>query len=278
MEALRTLFAAFALLLVGMQALAQNGSLFAQSAGAVLSKASASDAALSRASWLLLDAHSGQVLASSWPDADRPIPMGSLTKPFVALAYARTHRDFPRYTCAGTSTHCWLPRGHGSLDFPHALAFSCNSYFLQLAAQTSATAIDQVARDYALPPPPAAATPTQWIGLDSKWRISPLELGRAYARLATQGAPAEVLEGMREAAFKGTANALAAENSLAKTGTAHCIRDCIATGDGFVVALTPSENPQLLLLVRKRGTTGATTAATAARMLRSLRNDHVIDY
>jgi len=204
--------------------------------------------------------------------------MGSLTKPFVALAYSRTHRDFPSYTCAGTATRCWLPRGHGTLDFQHALAFSCNSYFLQLAAQTSATSVDEVAREYGLPQPPTSATPQQWIGLDPSWRISPLSVGRAYARLATQPAPAVIIKGLQDAAFTGTAKVLAAENALAKTGTAHCIRDCVSTGDGFVAVLTPRENPRLLLLVRQRGTTGAATAATAARMLRALRDDHVIDY
>ena len=97
-------------------------------------------------------------------------------------------------------------------------------------------------------------------------------------RLATQFEAAALRDGMRQAALTGTADALAAENALAKTGTAHCVHDCLASGDGLVVALTPSESPRLLLLVRERGTTGAATAAIAARMLHTLRDDHVIGY
>jgi len=59
---------------------------------------------------------------------------------------------------------------------------------------------------------------------------------------------------------------------LAKTGTAPCVAEpsaphCIASGDGLVVALFPAENPRLLLLVRQRGTTGATAAEVAGKML-----------
>jgi hypothetical protein len=57
---------------------------------------------------------------------------------------------------------------------------------------------------------------------------------------------------------------------LAKTGTAPCLpklEPCIADGDGLVVALTPAEQPTLLLLVRNRGTTGARAAEIAGEML-----------
>src|SRR5208337_3714269 len=44
-------------------------------------------------SYLLLDANSGVLLASRWEDSGKPIPLGSLVKPFTALAYAGAH-DF----------------------------------------------------------------------------------------------------------------------------------------------------------------------------------------
>jgi len=43
-------------------------------------------------SYLLLDAHSGSILASNWRDANIPIPLGSLVKPFAALAYGEKHQ------------------------------------------------------------------------------------------------------------------------------------------------------------------------------------------
>jgi hypothetical protein len=277
METLRAVALAVAVASWASGAPAQSNGLFAQSLQAALQKESRADAAISsRVSWLLLDARTGQLLASQWPDAGQPLPVGSLTKPFVALAYARTHRDYPRYTCAGASTRCWLPKGHGALSLSQALAFSCNSYFLNLAEETVPAAIRRVSLEYDLPPPHGAAA-AEWIGLDSAWRISPLALARAYARLATQPESHTVLAGMHSAAASGTASALSAEDALAKTGTAHCLTNCLANGDGFVVALTPQESPRLLLLVRERGTTGATTATVAARMLHRLREDHVLE-
>jgi len=278
MEALRSAAAALAFFLAGAYATAQSGDLFAQSAQAVLEKSSTGRSNASRLSWLLMDARTGQLLASQWPDADKPIPVGSLTKPFIALAYSRTHTGFPRYHCAGTSTRCWLPRGHGPLGLEQAVTFSCNSYFLQLAGETSAAAMKQVALEYGLPNPLAAAAPAEWVGLDSGWGIAPLDLGRAYLRMASRPEGVLIRNGMRQAALTGTARALAAEDAIAKTGTAPCVRDCVASGDGLVVAVTPSESPRLLLLLRKRGTTGAATAAIAAGMLQSLRKDHVIEY
>ncbi len=41
----------------------------------------------SRLSWLVLDLSSGQIISHQGPDPDLPIPVGSLTKPFLALAY-----------------------------------------------------------------------------------------------------------------------------------------------------------------------------------------------
>lgn len=270
--------AALSILLVGAGAPAQNDSLFAQSAQASLTKASTSNLMSSRVSWLLMDARSGQLLASRWSDPDLPIPVGSLTKPFVALAYARTHTGFPRYFCTGSAGRCWLTRGHGTLGFEQALTFSCNSYFLRLAKETAPTAMQEVALEYGLPVAPSAANPEQLIGLEASWRVSPLELGRAYLRLANQPDAGAVRAAMRRAAVEGTAAALSAEDALAKTGTAHCIRDCLASGDGLVVALTPSDSPRLLLLVRERGTNGAAAAKFAAQLLHTLRGDHVIEY
>ena len=240
MEALRKALRLWAVvsvvLLTGAIVQAQSASLFAQSAQAALEKASDTQSASSRLSWVLMDVRTGQMIASRWPDDDRAIPVGSLTKPFVALAYARTHVGFPRYTCAGISGRCWLPKGHGTLSFEQALTFSCNSYFLQLAKETSPAAIRAVGLEYSLPAPPMLATPAQLIGLDSGWRIPALELGRAYVRMANQLDAAFVRDGMRQAALTGTADALAAEDALAKTGTAHCVHECLASGDGLVVA------------------------------------------
>ena len=140
-------------------------SLFAQSAAQAL----AHDFSNSNVSYLLADAETGHVLASAWDNADRPIPVGSLVKPFTALAYSSQYGlPLPSYVCRGTATHCWRPRGHGRLDLRAAIAYSCNSYFLMLAsrlntAQVAPTlasfGIDAPPMPPPLPPLQASATP-----------------------------------------------------------------------------------------------------------------------
>src|ERR1700730_7527113 len=76
-----------------------NSTLFEQSAAEVL----ANDFPSRDISFLLLDAHTGRMLASRWDDAESPIPMGSLLKPFTALAYGEQHNyQYPGHICRGT--------------------------------------------------------------------------------------------------------------------------------------------------------------------------------
>src|SRR5215467_279249 len=89
--------------------------LHSQSAAATLAR----DFGDSNISYLLLDEH-GDITAERWERPEREIPVGSLIKPFIAVAYGRTHRSFPKFHCAGGKT-CWLPRGHGTLDVRAAI-------------------------------------------------------------------------------------------------------------------------------------------------------------
>jgi hypothetical protein len=222
-------------------------------------------------SWLVLDVTNGQIIAHQGSNPDLPIPVGSLTKPFLALAYARTHNTFPRVTCHGTQDRCWLPHGHGSLGIEDALARSCNAYFLKLASETDPNALQNVVRLLGLPSPPADATPAELIGLNPTWEIAPAILARAYANLLSQTDAGSILFGLREAATKGSASALSSEDAFAKTGTAPCRRrTCLASADGLVIAITPTESPRTLLLLRQQGSTGAATAVVAAQMLHVL--------
>jgi cell division protein FtsI/penicillin-binding protein 2 len=61
-------------------------------------------------------------------------------------------------------------------------------------------------------------------------------------------------------------------DALAKTGTATCTHSRRAPGDGFSVVLVPADDPQILLLVRVHGVSGAQAARTAGQMLRLIEN------
>jgi cell division protein FtsI/penicillin-binding protein 2 len=248
-----------------------RSSLFAQSAGQILNR----DFPSGDISFLLLDARTGKVLASRWDNPQAPIPLGSLVKPFTALAYGEHHAfRYPAHICRGTATGCWLPHGHGDVDLPSAIAYSCNSYFRALTANMTAVDISPTAMRFGLePPPPETAGPTL-AGLGHRWLISPLNMARAYlefVRRRDQPGVRQILAGMSQSAEKGTGaevdRALPFPDALVKTGTAMCTHAKRAPGDGFTIAMSPSDDPQILLMVRVHGVPGAQAAKTAGQML-----------
>jgi cell division protein FtsI/penicillin-binding protein 2 len=229
-------------------------------------------------SFLLLDAQNGELLASRWEDAAKPIALGSLVKPFTALAYGREHAfAFPVHTCRGTATGCWLPRGHGRMDLDSAIAYSCNSYFRVLTAELTADQVAPVAAHFGLEPPAPKISGPALAGLGNDWLISPLSMARAYLELVRRrddpGVP-QILAGMAESARKGTGaevdRALPYPDALVKTGTAVCTHRPRAPGDGFAVVLLPEDQPVILLMVRVHGVPGAQAAKTAGKMLREI--------
>jgi len=249
-------------------------SLFAQSAAQALNRGFPSR----DISFLLLDVHTGRVLASRWEHPDTPIAMGSLVKPFTALAYGEQHDfQYPSHTCRGTATGCWLPRGHGDVDLTGAIAHSCNSYFRMLTEDLTAADVSPTASRFGLEPPRRDATGSQLAGLGAHWRTSPLHMARAYLELVRRGQQPgvnQVLEGMAESARHGTGaevhRVLPFPDVLVKTGTAACTHSRRAAGDGFTVVLMPADDPQILLMVRVHGVPGAQAAKTAGQMLRRI--------
>ena len=252
----------------------RSESLFAQSAARKL----AVDFAPAGVSFLLLDAQTGAVLASHWDDPEKPVPVGSLVKPFVALAYGEQHSfQYPTHVCRGAATGCWLPRGHGKVNLSSAIAHSCNSYFRALASGMTAAAVSPVATRIGLEIPSEDLRGAQLVGLGNHWSIAPLNVARAYLELLRrrdQPGVQQILAGMAAAAEEGTGaevdRALAYQKALIKTGTASCTHARHAPGDGFTVALFPAERPEILLLVRVHGVPGAEAAKTAGKMLREI--------
>lgn len=219
--------------------------------------------------YLLIDVHTREVVASRWPDAERPIPLGSLVKPFTALAYSG---EFPEFVCKGAQDRCWLKRGHGRLKFTEALAQSCNSYFLQLAQRVDPSILRLIAAKFSLAAP-VIDSPETRIGLGTGWQISPLALTRAYAELSLRGgepAVAQILQGLEASARAGTSSAIG-PGALAKTGTAPCTAKMHHVGDGYTLVLEPASAPRVALLVRVHNVPGAEAAKTAARILTIIR-------
>jgi cell division protein FtsI/penicillin-binding protein 2 len=256
------------------QVITPRASLFAQSAAQALNR----DFPDISVSFLLLDARTGQLLASRWDHATVPIPLGSLAKPFAALAYGEQHEfRYPSHTCRGSQSGCWRPGGHGDVNLTSAIAFSCNSYFRFLTLDLNAADVLPTASQFGLDLPDSNTHGGEFAGLGTRWRISPLRMAHAYVELLSERqlpVVRQILAGMQQSALRGTGaevdRALQSETALVKTGTAACTHSLPAPGDGFAVALVPAEDPRLLLMVRVHGVPGSVAARTAGQMLRRI--------
>jgi cell division protein FtsI/penicillin-binding protein 2 len=229
-------------------------------------------------SYLLLDAQSGALLASHWKHYEKPIPLGSLVKPFTAMAYAAAHDyRYPTYECKGKASGCWQAQPHGKLNIVEAVSVSCNSYFRRMAESVTLEQLFPVTQSFGLEPPDASISAAGLIGLGEQWRIAPLHMARAYLELyrrREQPGVREPLEGMKQSSRRGTGaavgRAIKPAEALVKTGTAPCTHTPWAPADGFVIALVPAERPEILLMVRIHGVAGAKAAETTGRMLRRM--------
>jgi hypothetical protein len=151
-----------------------------------------------------------------------------------------------------------------------------------LTATLTAADVSPTAARFGLDGPIPETFGPELAGLGGRWRTSPLRVARAYMELIRerqQPGVSQILDGMALSARQGTgaevhrafplSDALV-KTVLVKTGTAACTHSRHAPGDGFTVALTPADNPQLLLLVRVHGVPGAQAAKTAGQMLRRI--------
>jgi len=240
--------------------------------------------------YILLDARTGDLLASRWDSPDQPVPLGSLVKPFTALAYGEEHNfQYPEVECHGKRDRCWYPRGHGQIGLVQAVAQSCNAYFLHLAADLSPSSVSAVLRRYSIYDVSEKVSLESMIGLGSAWKISPLRMLRAYAELSRrrdQAGVSEIVRGMQISEISGTGVGVGSAlrkssvGAMTKTGTAPCVHSRDGklepstphgfAGDGYVIALYPAVDPQLALMVRLHSAPGSKSADIAGKMLRTV--------
>lgn len=218
----------------------------------------------------------GQIQILGTPREAR-LSVGSLQKPFLMQAWASAHarEATPRIMCTRTSG-CWRPGGHGSLDLRGAIRESCNFYFLQIARDTPAEVIRESFLDAGFSwagemseaeaiglPGPAAVT------------IEPERLLASYAELVRspwidrEDVRRELLEGMRESAFLGTASGLRLFGFMAKTGTVPALDGTPLRTSGFVMALDDGGFAFLGLLRRGTGREAAIRAGDQIEKIRT---------
>ena len=227
-------------------------------------------------SYVLVDATSQRVLDARWDSLDRPLPIGSLIKPFTALAFAETHRfTYPTFTCHGSAGGCWLAAGHGRVGVTGAIAGTCNAYFRHIAERTAPEALAMRLQSFGMRTN-AAPTRAAMVGFGDALTLSPSAVIRGYLELVSRAAQpgiSPIVDGMIASARTGTGRgvgaALRGVEALVKTGTAPCRHERRAPADGYTIVIYPADRPRIVLLVQVHGRTGADSAVAAAEVLTS---------
>lgn len=157
---------------------------------------------------------------------------GSTLKPFVLAALLERNllKQNERLECPGgfrlgeRNLECIHVRNAGPLDAVEALAASCNYWFAMMARRLGPDQLLKTLRRVGLSAQRAPSEEQlclQALGL-AYVSASPWTLARAYCALLQTGPPAMVLEGMRAAVERGTAQHALSERAwiAGKTGTA----------------------------------------------------------
>jgi cell division protein FtsI/penicillin-binding protein 2 len=223
---------------------------------------------------VVLDVASGKTLAAYPADLAerRSVKPGSTIKPFTlsVILAAGAGREAPcerRVMIAGRNLSCSHPAVAGGLGPAEALAYSCNSWFAQMARRLDPAALVSALRGagFTVGEAPATSEALQLLALgEGDVSITPLGLARAYRRLATSAQPM-VRDGLRDAALYGTAR-LARPEALGvagKTGTA--TSEDRAWKHGWFAGFAPDTNPRVVVVVFVEKGQGGGDAAPIAR-------------
>ena len=243
----------------------------------------------------VFDSRSRKLLSQEGDCHQATLP-GSTLQPFVLAALLERRLVAPdeRLECPGgfrlgsRNLECTHVRNAGPLDAAEALATSCNSWFAVMARRLGPEGLLKALRVFGLTAQRARSDEQvclQALGL-AHVAASPLTLARAYAALFDTGPPALVLQGMRAAVERGTAQR--ASSTVAwiagKTGTAPgglpgssvgwfggwAMRDASAgqpACPAAEIAACLHSRPGVIFAVRVVGGTGGGAAAEQAKEL-----------
>lgn len=249
-----------------------------------------------RGAAVVLDAHSGKVIAVSHLEvaARRVAAPGSSIKPFTLLALLQSGKVNAQtalmckraVSISGHKLDCSHPATTEPLGPSEALAYSCNSYFTTVALRFSPTELysslvqDGFASQTGLSPDEAAGTvglaqspQGQQLQAIGEWgiRVTPLELATAYRKLALLQAEHNpklepLFAGLSQSVTYGMGHAAqpdAAITVAGKTGTSPA--DEGAWTHAWFAGYAPANDPQIALVVFLEKGHGGSDAAAVAR-------------
>jgi cell division protein FtsI/penicillin-binding protein 2 len=236
---------------------------------------------------LVLDVRAGHILAAARLNkAVRSTP-GSVLKPFFLMHALQHELMQPQttvmcrrtLTITGRNVDCTHPQSETVLDAEQALAYSCNSYFAELAKRFAPDEAAGTLRYYGIQETPPGITATVdatveqmqllILGLEGV-SITPFELADAYRKLAGQlvklppDSPMQAVErGLEDSVAYGMAhNAHVDGLSIAgKTGTASDHGQ--SWTHGWFVGFVPAKSPKVVVVVYLPRGNGADAAHLA---------------
>lgn len=271
----------------------------AQATDSKLQRAVAETMAGQRGTAVVLDVHSGRVLAAYHVNvaARRVARPGSSIKPFTLLALlqaakvdAQTALICKRpLTIAGHKLDCTHPVTPQPLGPAAALAYSCNSYFTSVATRLTPaelhgsfvragfSSLTQLEPNEASGAVALAQSPQELqLQAIGEWgvTVTPLELVRAYRDLALLSQnngdaklAALLFEGLQESVAYGMARAAQPDSAMkvaGKTGTAPA--DEGTWTHGWFAGYAPAANPEIALVVFLEKGHGSDAAAVASKV------------
>jgi penicillin-binding protein 2 len=270
-----------------------------QTDNAKLQDAIAQTMAGQRGTAVVLDVHSGRMLAAYHADvaARRVARPGSSVKPFTLLALLQTGKVDAHtalvckrpLTIAGHKLDCTHPDIPEPLGPAAALAYSCNSYFTNVAKRLTSEqlrdtfgragfgSLTRLQRNEASGFVALAQSPEELqLQAIGEWGVSvtPLELARAYrdlALLSQRNSDAKVtallFEGLQESVSYGMAHAAQPVSPIkvaGKTGTAPA--DEGPWTHGWFAGYAPAENPEVVVVVYLEKGHGSDAASLASKI------------
>lgn len=220
-------------------------------------------AIFSRESFIVSDVKTDEILyIENRNYANTDLFPGSLLKPFAILSIENdsevTHK------CTGWSNmqqRCWLRESHGKINLIEALAYSCNSYFIQYFTKKINLEQNYELLSYYLSFKGKYSEKEfieESIGLGTSIKTTPVEILKSYNKLFREKPEGiEIIrQGMKECIYYGTGELFSditgVIDAACKTGTSYRIKDNgeydWRNNTGWFLIMYPADEPKYSFL------------------------------
>lgn len=207
--------------------------------------------------FIVTDIRTNEVLYNDNPQYSNTLLLpGSLLKPFALLSVELSDKTFRCEGWYDMGYRCWNREGHGELNLTEAIAYSCNSYFIQyLEGRLDISRFHETLRYYINFEGHITVNNyiEESIGLGTHIKTTPLELLTGYNKLFKEEPNGiEIIrQGMEESTYYGTSKTFSEDGDFieaaCKTGTSYRIVDGNIdweSNTGWFLVIYPNYDPK----------------------------------